>query len=426
MQIIYWAHSYRKEDAAINRHFGILIEQAAGMIVNFDPPSDKVNASKLEQNLRTCDGMIAILPWRLTGPSKFILYEIGLALRARRPLLVFVDDRLPGELIPPRILQRRYSHRTYFRQVREHTHAMRELITYLGEPPVPRYQPSSRQRACALVGLRGIRKELRTYVTELTEERGYRAVHLDRFTAENPLAFGTFEDLADLALSLRCVDTQTSASQYWTGALSAAAIPSITFSSNPSYAFNEDVPRQFQPRLVDLDRSVVMFIINDEIDLFEQDFLKVQDPSAIERYTIMQVQAGDLKGRYQVDTREHFVEVIMGDKYDIYGQAGAVGRDAHAHEMTFSQTWQQMQGSIDLAKVAAELRQLQEAMQREAVEPEHKFATGAINAAEQCARDGNGPKMLEYLKSSGKWTLSVAEKIGVGVAAAVIKDALGY
>jgi hypothetical protein len=28
MHIVYWAHSYRDEDAAINRHFGILIEQA--------------------------------------------------------------------------------------------------------------------------------------------------------------------------------------------------------------------------------------------------------------------------------------------------------------------------------------------------------------------------------------------------------------
>ena len=201
MQIVYWAHSYRQEDAAVNKHFGILIEQAARMIVNFDPPSDKVNASKLEQNLRSCDGMIAILTWRSTGPSQYILYEIGLALRARRPVLVFVDDRLRGDSIPPRILQRRYSHRTYFRQVREHTHALRELITYMGEPPVPRYQPSSRQRACALIGFRGLKKHLQTELLALADERGYRSVTLDRLTAENPLAFGTFEDLADLAVS---------------------------------------------------------------------------------------------------------------------------------------------------------------------------------------------------------------------------------
>ena len=69
MQIIYWAHSYRDEDAAINRHFGILIEQAERMIVNFDPPSKSVNAAKLDQNLRACDGMVAVLSWRASGPS---------------------------------------------------------------------------------------------------------------------------------------------------------------------------------------------------------------------------------------------------------------------------------------------------------------------------------------------------------------------
>lgn len=426
MQIIYWAHSYRQEDAAINRHFGILIEQAAQMIVNFDPPSEKVNASKLEQNLRSCDGMIAVLTWRSTGPSQYILYEIGLALRARKPLLVFADERLRGDVIPPRVLQRRYSHRTYFRQIREHTHALRELITYMGEPPVPRYQPSSNQRACALVGFRGLKRNLRTDLTDFVAERGYRAVNLDGQTAENPLAFGTFEDLADLAVSLRCADTRTPSSQYWAGALSMAAIPSITFSCDQSYSFSDAFPRDFQPRVVDPQDSSSRSAIGDEFDLFEQDFLKVQDPSAIERYTLMQVQAGDLRGRYQHDTRKQYVEVVMGDQYNISGQAGAIGPDAHAHDMTFGQTWQQLQNSVDLTRLATELRQLHEAMQRDAVEPSHQLAAGAVAAAEQSALQGDGPKVVEYLKSGGKWALSVAEKIGVGVATAAIKGALGF
>ena len=47
MHIIYGAHSYRKEIAPLNNHFGILIEQSERMIVNFDPPSPSVNGSKL-------------------------------------------------------------------------------------------------------------------------------------------------------------------------------------------------------------------------------------------------------------------------------------------------------------------------------------------------------------------------------------------
>ena len=92
MHIVYWAHSYRDEDASVNKHFGVLIEKAAGMVVNFDPPSKGVNSSKLERNLLVSDGMVAVLTWRANGPSQFILYEIGLALRGRKPLLVFLDD----------------------------------------------------------------------------------------------------------------------------------------------------------------------------------------------------------------------------------------------------------------------------------------------------------------------------------------------
>lgn len=43
MHIVYWAHSYRDEDAAVNKHFGVLIEKAAGMVVNFDPPSAQLD-----------------------------------------------------------------------------------------------------------------------------------------------------------------------------------------------------------------------------------------------------------------------------------------------------------------------------------------------------------------------------------------------
>jgi hypothetical protein len=82
----------------------VLIEKAAGMVVNFDPPSKGLNSSKLERNLLVSDGMVAVLTWRANGPSQYILYEIGLALRARKPLLVFLDDRLPDGIIPPRVL----------------------------------------------------------------------------------------------------------------------------------------------------------------------------------------------------------------------------------------------------------------------------------------------------------------------------------
>jgi hypothetical protein len=43
----------------------MLIEQDGSMIVNFDPPSQSVSESKLQQNRQSCDGMVADLTWRI-------------------------------------------------------------------------------------------------------------------------------------------------------------------------------------------------------------------------------------------------------------------------------------------------------------------------------------------------------------------------
>ena len=118
----------------------------------------------------------------------------------------------------------------------------------------------------------------------------------------------------------------------------------------------------------------------------------------------------------------------MGDHYEA-GQSGAMGPGAHAHththDMTFNQIWNQVSGEIDLPRLSEELRQLRLAMRKEANEPEDDIAISDVAHAEQAAKSGNGPEALEKLKSSGKWALSVAEKIGTSVAVSAIKSTLG-
>lgn len=426
MHIVYWAHSYRDEDASINRHFGILIEEAERMIINFDPPSERVNESKLDQNLRSCDGLVAVLSWRATGPSPYILHEIGLCLRARKPLLVFVDDRLSGNVLPPRVLQRRYSHRTYFRQFREHTHALAVVKGYMGDQPPSRYQPNAGQRSCGLVGLRSLEPVHRQKVEQFVAQRGYEFVELERIGSAIPPRFERFEHLANLDVALVFSDTRSHRSSYWAGALSAAAIPCIAITFNPDYRFSDSFPREFQPCIAHAGKALPLEdVLAREFDLYEQNFLKAEDSATIERYIRMQMLTGVLRGHYEAKTREQFVEVVMGDKYSVSGQAGAVGPQAHAHDMTFNQIWNQLEKTVDLAELAQELRQLREALQKEATAPDHKLAIGAVDAAEQSARQKDGPKTVQYLKPAGLWTLGIAEKIGVGLATQVLKGALG-
>ena len=93
--------------------------------------------------------------------------------------------------------------------------------------------------------------------------------------------------------------------------------------------------------------------------------------------------------------------------------------------MCFNQIWNENKDKIDLSELSKELAELRSTLKEEATEPEHDMSIGAIASAESSAKEGNGPKALEDLKNAGKWALDKASKIGVPVAIAALKAALG-
>lgn len=117
-------------------------------------------------------------------------------------------------------------------------------------------------------------------------------------------------------------------------------------------------------------------------------------------------------------------EFKMGDIYSA-GQAGAQGPNSHASNNTFNQIWNQNHEKIDIKALEGELLRLRTALKNEADTPEQIAELGAIANAEIAAKKGEGPKILEYLSKAGKWSLSVAERIGVNLASAAIKGAMG-
>lgn len=117
-------------------------------------------------------------------------------------------------------------------------------------------------------------------------------------------------------------------------------------------------------------------------------------------------------------------EVTMGDSYKA-GQAGAMGPNAHAHDMTFNQIWNEMQGSVDLPQLVGELSRLRQEMKKDAVEPEHDIAVSEVAKAEQAAKAGEGSKVVEHLKAAGKFALDVGTRIGAGMVVEVLKKAIG-
>jgi hypothetical protein len=193
--------------------------------------------------------------------------------------------------------------------------------------------------------------------------------------------------------------------------------------TNREYRFTDEFPREFQPRLANSSHGASLEeVLHSEFDLYEQNFLS-GDAEAIERYTDMLVKAGTSAGHYDMDTRKEYLEVIMGNKYSVSNSVVGVVGD-HARNTTVTQTWNTFEKSVDYAQLANELRQLREALDREASEPDQKLAASAVAAAEQSAERRDGKKLLEYLTIAGKWAFSVAEKIGVEVAKDALKIAL--
>ncbi len=424
MRPIYFAHGYREKEAPFAAYFSKLMSKL-GYIPSIDPPSKDVNSAKLERHLRFSDGLVAVLTSREGGPSLHILYEISMAIRARKPSLVFVEDTLPESILPSTILQCRFSARSYVREVREHFHALEILKSYLGEQQLPSYKVLSRQRFCLLTGTDVLSPELSKKIIGLLSKRGYKILDLSIMKSAVPLPGEIHYDISDANLLISLVNSKSVISTYILGAAQSTLVPNILLATE-DYPLNPTIPNDYQRRMIsngDIEKSLE--IVDRQIELYEEDFVSIDSEGKAEKYADQLIGMASIAGHYSQDIRTHIIqEITMGDRYEA-GQVGAQGPYAHAHDITFNQIWHQTKGNIDLSILAKELSMLRGEMQKLAKDAKDYTEIGAIANAEIEAQNGNGPKALSALAKAGKWSLDIAEKIGIGVAIAAIKTVLG-
>ena len=359
MNLVYYAHSYRKPDADIVEFFSDLM-RIEHLIASLDPPSDHLNSAKPERHLGSTDGMVAVLTAREGGVSQYILYEISLCLRAKKPLLIFVEDVLPGDLVPSRILQRRFSRRGFLRQLREHQHALKMLKFYIGEDPPAKYQPSTEQRRCLLAGMRDLTPEIADDIQAQLAALGHHPIPLGgEITAclyEDQLQ----ENLTGAELAIAFMDASGNRAEFFLGGLHGSLTPTILLTSNPHFTFHPRTPIEYQPRIVDYSEGEKLkTTIATEISIFEEEYVDLQNQDKVARYKELLITEASRSGQYRAGTRNIFVqELHMGDQNINYGQAGAIGRDSTGTINNYEKAWQQMAGSVDLNALAAELSQL--------------------------------------------------------------------
>jgi benzoyl-CoA reductase/2-hydroxyglutaryl-CoA dehydratase subunit BcrC/BadD/HgdB len=114
---------------------------------------------------------------------------------------------------------------------------------------------------------------------------------------------------------------------------------------------------------------------------------------------------------------------VMGDQYNVSGQAAAVGPGAKAEGNTFNQI--QINQDIDMQVLAKELEQLSEHLAADARDPEKEEDIATVVLAKKAAQRGDKVKVLELLSSVGKWVIDAATQTGASLAAAIIQKQLG-
>ncbi|NKM68575.1 hypothetical protein [Rhizobium laguerreae] len=297
---------------------------------------------------------------------------------------------------------------------------------YLGDNPPPRYQPITSRQTCFFVGLDAVACSASEALADLAAEFRYDIVNgsFSESSLEGSIALSEALSCADLAIEF--VDSASRPDHYLMGAVRAAFLPRISITTKPKRNFDVRVPSDYHPRLISPgDVSSVRDVIRRELALFEQSSVELDTAQEISRYVELLVSEASSLGEYTKATRNMFVrELNMGDSYKV-GQAGAVGPNAHSHDMTFQQVWSEAEQKVDLKTLADELSKLRSALKEQALTSEEDAAIGEIAKAESAAKNNDGPKALAHLKAAGNWALGVAEKIGVGVATSAIKTALG-
>jgi len=112
---------------------------------------------------------------------------------------------------------------------------------------------------------------------------------------------------------------------------------------------------------------------------------------------------------------------ITGGKYEIPGQAGAVGPHAKAEVNSFTQLGAQPGDKIDLQRLAAELSTLGRTLFERANRTDAVIAAQRVQEAEAAANQSDEAKLSYALSEVGTIALSTAKELGTEVAALAIR-----
>jgi hypothetical protein len=163
--LAYFSHSYRSDDRDVNSFFWDLFHEH-GFFFTVDPESSVFSIPYLESMMLRSNCFVAVIPRRQNVPnlcSPYILFEYGLAVQAKKPSLVFVEQDVDRSVFAasPRIVP--------FNRNRLHKDAFVEHVKALAEEVQAAANLDERLRGpCGLV-IGGGPRSRKVYASALVE-----------------------------------------------------------------------------------------------------------------------------------------------------------------------------------------------------------------------------------------------------------------
>jgi len=129
---------------------------------------------------------------------------------------------------------------------------------------------------------------------------------------------------------------------------------------------------------------------------------------------------------------ELLVVVQQGDYVEQSNQfngpviAGTIGK-SNVRTLTQSSAnmYRSIADEVDLALLAQELAAIRAKAASQATKADHFADLSSVASAEQAAKSNDRRGALDHLKNAGTWFWDVANKVGIGVAIGMAKDAIG-
>jgi hypothetical protein len=419
MKLVYYAHSYRPDDAEVVRHFADLLT-LGGLTVSLDPPSDELNAAKPMRHLRFNDAVVAVLTKREDGPSKYILFEIMLGIRAKKPVLVFVEDGLTDQCVPHGVLQRRFSRRSLLREIKVHRHAIAVLNTYLPKNPPPPYQIGVPRKNCLFVGYPGTDDSVAQAIRAQLEELDYTVHSLNSNAADSLVDDVYYDRILNAEFALIMMDKNHRESQFVIGTLSGHIVPSIAFTSDEAYIYSDKVPREYQPIYIsNSDPWIVKASVKHQVSIYLKDYLDLEDTKRVDEYAKRLHSQWRPQGLHSVtNIQEMNVENSVTNNIANNGSVGtmATGLDVRVVNNQTEGAGDLFLKHVNYLDLANELDALRKEIQTKASTPDQLDAVSSVMRAEIEARASRGSELMQMLSKGGKWALDTAVNLGLKLA----------